>query len=105
MGMRMAVNCTSVLRLASLALPSLPSVLKSLLVVTGLLLCIYAGLLLMLWARQERIVFQPPGPPYEEAETQRVTYTADDGQPLFGYLVSRVEGGGQRVEGLRTDST
>ena|SRR5688572_3108156 len=59
----------------------------------------------MLWARQERIVFQPPGPPYEEVEAQRVSYSASDGQPLFAYLVSRVEGGGQRVEGLRTDST
>jgi uncharacterized protein len=64
------------------------SVLKSLLVVAGLLLCIYAGLLLMLWARQERIVFQPPGPPFDEdSSTVRVTYTAADGQPLFGYVV------------------
>jgi fermentation-respiration switch protein FrsA (DUF1100 family) len=68
-------------------------VLKSLLVITGLLLCIYAALLLMLWARQERIVFQPPGPPFEEdSATVRVTYTAGDGQTLFGYLVSSVEG-------------
>jgi fermentation-respiration switch protein FrsA (DUF1100 family) len=78
-------------RPASLALRSLPSVLKSLLLVAGLLLCIYAGLLLMLWARQERIVFQPPGPPFDEAVTERVDYTAADSQPLFAYLVSRVE--------------
>ena len=78
--------------------------LKSLLVVAGLLFCIYVGLLLMLWARQERIVFQPPGPPYEETEAERVEYTAADGQQLFAYVV-RVEGGGQRMEGLRTDST
>jgi uncharacterized protein len=69
------------------------SVLKSLLVVAGLLLCIYAALLLMLWARQERIVFQPPGPPFDEdLATVRVTYVAEDGQPLFGYLVSSVDG-------------
>jgi fermentation-respiration switch protein FrsA (DUF1100 family) len=84
--------CTA--RPAPLVPRSLLSVLKSLLIVTGLLLCIYAGLLLMLWARQERIVFQPPGPPFDEAVTERVEYTAADGQPLFGYLVRRVEGGG-----------
>lgn len=78
---------------ASLVLRSLPSVLKSLLIVAGLLLCIYVGLVLMLWARQERIVFQPPGPPFDEdSVTVRVTYTADDGQPLFGYLVLGLEG-------------
>jgi uncharacterized protein len=72
-----------------------PSVLKSLLIVAGLLLCIYAGLLLMLWARQERIVFQPPGPPYEEIEAERVEYAAADGQQLFAYVVGRrKEGGG-----------
>jgi fermentation-respiration switch protein FrsA (DUF1100 family) len=72
----------------------LPSVLKSLLIITGLLLCIYAGLLLMLWARQERIVFQPPGPPYEEVKAERVEYTAADGQQLFAYMVRRKEDGG-----------
>lgn len=77
--------------------------LKSLLIVAGLLLCIYAGLLLMLWARQERIVFQPPGPPFEEAATERVEYASGDGQPLFGYLVRRVEAGGQ--SGGSADST
>ena len=77
--------------------------LKSLLIVAGLLLCVYAGLLLMLWARQERIVFQPPGPPFaDEADTTRVEYTAADGQPLFAYVVRA--GGGQRVEGLGGDS-
>jgi pimeloyl-ACP methyl ester carboxylesterase len=69
----------------------LSSVLKSLFVVAGLLVCVYVGLLLILWARQERIVFQPPRPPFEEAATELVRYTASDGQPLFGYLVSRVE--------------
>ena len=70
--------------------------LRSLLVVAGLLLCVYAGLLLMLWARQEGIVFQPPGPPWDEVDTVRVTYAAEDGQQLFGYVV-RAEGGGQRA--------
>jgi uncharacterized protein len=65
-----------------------PRVLKSLFIVASLLLCIYAGLLLMLWARQERIVFQPPGPPFDEdSATTRVEYSASDGQQLFGYVV------------------
>jgi uncharacterized protein len=68
--------------------PPVPSVIKSLFVVAGVLLCIYAGLVLMLWARQERIVFQPPGPPFDEdSATTRVEYAASDGQPLFGYVV------------------
>src|SRR3712207_4754601 len=105
--MRMAVNCTRASRPAPLARAqrSLPSVLKSLLFVAGLLLCVYAGLLLMLWARQERIVFQPPGPPWEESDTVRVTYAAEDGQELFAYVVGRGPGGGGRsVEEQRSDS-
>jgi pimeloyl-ACP methyl ester carboxylesterase len=79
----------------------LPSVLKSLFIIAGLLLCIYAGLLLMLWARQERIVFQPPGPPFDEdSATVRVEYTASDGQPLFGYVIAkRPENGEQSMAG------
>jgi uncharacterized protein len=81
------------------------SVLKSLLVVAGLLLCIYAGLLLMLWARQERIVFQPPGPPFDEdSATVRVTYTAADGQPLFGYIVRTGDGGRETSRGMSDSS-
>jgi uncharacterized protein len=50
---------------------------------------------LMLWARQERIVFQPPGPPHEEVEAERVEYAAMDGQQLFAYVAGRrKEGGG-----------
>ena len=80
------------------------SVLRSLLVIAGLLLCIYAGLLLMLWARQERIVFQPPGPPYDEAKAERVEYAASDGQQLFAYVVSSGESREQGTEGVRGDS-
>lgn len=37
---------------------------------------------------QERIAFQPQGPPYPAADgAYRVEYTAVDGQPLFAYLV------------------
>jgi hypothetical protein len=81
----------------------LSSVLRSLFVVAGLLLCIYAGVLFLLWARQERIVFQPPGPPFDEdSATVRVEYTAADNQQLFGYLVSSTEGSAVTVAG---DST
>jgi fermentation-respiration switch protein FrsA (DUF1100 family) len=80
-------------------------VLRSLLIVAGLLLCIYAALLLMLWARQERIVFQPPRPPYDEVGAERVEYTASDGQRLFGYVVWSAESREQRTERLRADST
>jgi fermentation-respiration switch protein FrsA (DUF1100 family) len=37
---------------------------------------------------QERIAFQPQGPPYPTDDgADRVDYFASDGQPLFGYLV------------------
>ena len=67
--------------------------LKPVLVVGGLLLCAYIAFLLMLWARQERIVFQPPGPPFDEDSGSRVRYTAADGQGLFGYLVGKRDEG------------
>ncbi|MDB4900033.1 MAG: alpha/beta hydrolase fold containing protein [Gemmatimonadetes bacterium] len=41
------------------------------------------------WWQQERIVWQPAGSPFPQdpAEARRVTFTARDGQPLFGYVV------------------
>ncbi|MEO5904933.1 MAG: alpha/beta fold hydrolase, partial [Gemmatimonadaceae bacterium] len=37
---------------------------------------------------QERIAFQPQGPPYPSAEDAlRVDYQATDGQPLFAYVI------------------
>ena len=42
----------------------------------------------LLWWMQERIAYQPQGPPYPAANgAARVNYTAADGQPLFGYVV------------------
>jgi hypothetical protein len=42
----------------------------------------------LLWHGQERIVFQPPGPPHPEARgVRRIDTQAEDGQPLFAYLV------------------
>jgi uncharacterized protein len=57
------------------------------LALTGLAVLVL--LVLLVWWHQERIVFQPPRPPTDAvpAWARRVTYEADDGQPLFGYLV------------------
>jgi uncharacterized protein len=47
-----------------------------------------AAVVLLLWSMQERVAYQPQGPPYPSPkEVTRVDYTAGDGQPLFGYLV------------------
>ena len=49
------------------------------------LVVIFIGLI---WIFQERIAFQPPRPPFPEArETRRITYTAQDGQPLVAYII------------------
>lgn len=54
-----------------------------------LVLAFLAVFVLLLWWGQERIVFQPPGPPWPDGDgARRVTYAADDGQPLFGYVVA-----------------
>ena len=46
------------------------------------------GFLALAWWRQERIAFQPPSPPFDDAgTTERVEYTARDGTRLFAYLV------------------
>ena len=48
----------------------------------------YAGLLLMLWHYQERVLFQPPhGVNNGPVAAERVTYRAADGVELFGFLV------------------
>ncbi len=50
-----------------------------------------AGLIILgafLWHSQERVVFQPPSPPFPGAQgARRIDFHADDGQPLFAYLV------------------
>jgi fermentation-respiration switch protein FrsA (DUF1100 family) len=49
-------------------------------------------LIVMAWAFQERIAFQPPRPPYPDpGSTTRVDYTASDGQKLFAYLIGNPE--------------
>lgn len=43
---------------------------------------------LVVWRVQERIVFQPTPPPYPaDAGWPRAVYAADDGQPLFAYVL------------------
>lgn len=44
--------------------------------------------ILIIWWRQERITFQPPAPPYDDAgSTTRVPLRCSDGVELFGYLL------------------
>ncbi|MDQ3669630.1 MAG: alpha/beta hydrolase [Actinomycetota bacterium] len=66
----------------------LSRVLVSFAIVAGSALAIAAVLAALLWWRQERIVFQPSGPPYPDGgAARRVEYRASDGQPLFAYVV------------------
>ncbi len=51
------------------------------------LLGLVAGLMLLLWWGQERILFQPPAFTDARLEPGRVEYEAADGQQLAGYLV------------------
>ncbi|HKG93792.1 MAG TPA: alpha/beta fold hydrolase [Gemmatimonadaceae bacterium] len=48
------------------------------------------ALTLLVWWKQESILFQPPAPPFPQVSrvtATRVDYAASDGQPLYGYLV------------------
>jgi fermentation-respiration switch protein FrsA (DUF1100 family) len=57
----------------------------SVVVVLGAL---YVVMLIAAWRMQERIVWQPPRMgEYPTADTRRIDYASDDGQPLFAYLV------------------
>lgn len=52
------------------------------------LLVVYAGLLLLLWRFQERILFQPPiGADMSPVAAQQVHYRASDGAELFAFVV------------------
>jgi hypothetical protein len=48
---------------------------------------ILGATLLFFWSVQERVAYQPQGPPFPEVATRRVEYRASDGQPLFAYVV------------------
>jgi uncharacterized protein len=53
----------------------------------GALALLAAALVLLLWHFQERIVFQPTGPPHPRGDAERVTYRAEDGQELFALVI------------------
>jgi fermentation-respiration switch protein FrsA (DUF1100 family) len=60
---------------------------------TAIVVLIFFGALL--WHSQERIVFQPPAPPYPGAQgARRIDFRAEDGQPLFAYLVGESSASG-----------
>jgi fermentation-respiration switch protein FrsA (DUF1100 family) len=49
----------------------------------------------LLWHSQESVVFQPPSPPFPDAQgARRIELRADDGQPLLAYLVGEPSGSG-----------
>ncbi len=56
-------------------------------IVAMLVLAVVGLLIALVTVFQERIAFQPQGPPYPEAKAHRVDYVAADGQRLFAYLV------------------
>ena len=52
------------------------------------LAALYVVMLIAAWRMQERIVWQPPRmAQYPTADSRRLDYASDDGQPLFAYLV------------------
>ena len=70
---------------ASAAMPGPPSRMLS---IIAILLAGYAALILLVWAIQERIVFQPPA--WESggrSDAARVEFHAQDGTRLFAYVV------------------
>ena len=52
-----------------------------------LVIALVLGALVLLWYKQERILFQPPPLLGEPPLSGRVTYDALDGQPLLGFLI------------------
>ncbi|MBC7790391.1 MAG: alpha/beta hydrolase [Anaerolineae bacterium] len=51
-----------------------------------------ATLVLFVWWKQERIVFQPTvGPHPEVSDVERVAYSAEDGQSLFAFVIQAPE--------------
>lgn len=53
---------------------------------------VFALFIAAIWAFQERIAFQPQGPPFPDpGSATRVDYRADDGQRLFAYVIGNPE--------------
>jgi Hydrolases of the alpha/beta superfamily len=58
--------------------------------IAGIVLVVATVLVGLLSVFQERIAFQPQGPPYPRVDSSvRVGYSAADGQQLIGYVVGR----------------
>ena len=58
------------------------------LTITSLLLALLALFIAFVWIFQERIAFQPPGPPFPTTDNLRqVSYPAKDGQSLIAFIV------------------
>jgi fermentation-respiration switch protein FrsA (DUF1100 family) len=56
----------------------------------GIVVAVAAIFTISLWLGQERLVFQPSGPPFPDVsatEAHRIDYRAEDGQPLFAFVV------------------
>lgn len=61
-------------------------------------LSVILSFLLLLWWKQESLVFQPTGPPYPAAlGATRVTYRTADGRELFGFVVGEPREDAQRI--------
>ncbi len=68
--------------------------LTALTILLSTLLIALVALLLLLWRHQERLVFQPTGPPHlSGGAVERVRYHAADGQELFAFVVAAGDAG------------
>jgi len=56
----------------------------------GLALLLVVAMSFGVWFFQEKITFQPQGPPYpDDSEAEKVAYSTSDGLQLFAYIVGR----------------
>src|SRR5687768_13792304 len=73
-----------------------PRGMRRVLTIVGIAIVVALGgialITLLVWRYQERVVFQPPQlVAIAPAPARRVTYTAQDGHSLFGYVLSPTE--------------
>ncbi len=67
------------------------SILPSLVRIIGVVAAVCLVAAVLIWHNQERLVFQPPGPPFPDGRgTRWIDFRAADGQPLFAYLVGDI---------------
>ena len=67
------------------------SILPSLVRIIGVVAAVCLVAAVLIWHNQERLVFQPPGPPFPDGRgARRIEFRAADGQPLFAYLVGEI---------------